>query len=80
MPLRYILTAQLIRLPQLRGSVVTGTDHTVEAQSETIQRILTERNDTLQLCVGGKLTNFRGHKKITENHESFYTQNFLAVL
>ena len=34
MPLRYILIAQLIRLPQLRGSVVTG--NTIEARAETI--------------------------------------------
>ena len=43
-----------------------------------IEQILTEINNTLQLCVGGKLTNFRGHKKITENHKSFYPRKFLA--
>ena len=44
-----------------------------------IERILTEINDTVQLRVGGKLTKFRGHKGITENHESFYPRKFLAV-
>ena len=29
--------------------------------------------------MGGKLTKFRGHKEITENHESFYPRKFLAV-
>ena len=29
--------------------------------------------------VGGKLTKFRGHKEITENHESFYPRKFLAI-
>ena len=75
-----ILTAQLISfhnyaaqlLPALAGNII-------EAQAETIERILTEINDPLQLRVGGKLTNFRGHKKITENHESFYPRKFLAM-
>ena len=44
-----------------------------------IEQILTEINDTVQLRMGGKLTKFRGHKGITENHESFYPRKFLAV-
>ena len=44
-----------------------------------IERILTVLTDTVQLRVGGKLTKFRGHKGITENHKSFYPRKFLAV-
>ena len=44
-----------------------------------IERILTEVNETLKLHVGEKLTKFQSHKEITENHESFYPQKFLAV-
>ena len=44
-----------------------------------IEQILMEINDTVQLRVGGKLIKFRGHEGITENHESFYPQNFPAV-
>ena len=29
--------------------------------------------------MGGKLTKFRGHEGINENHESFYPRKFLAV-
>ena len=31
------------------------------------------------ICVGRKLTKFRGRKEIIENHESFYPRKFLAV-
>ena len=86
-----ILTAQLIRLPQPRGSKLSPAMLTllasiifaltidyIEAQSaEMIERILTEINDTVQLRVGGKLTKFRGHKGIIENHESFIPEIFL---
>ena len=39
----------------------------------------TKINETVQLRVGGKLTKFRGHEGINENHESFYPRKFLAV-
>ena len=45
--------------------------------AKTIERILTEINNSVQLCMGGKLTKFRGHKGITENHKSFISENLL---
>ena len=59
-----------------RASII----YVIEAQSaEMIERILTEVNDAIQLRVGGKLTKFRGHEEITENHESFIPENFRSI-
>ena len=38
-----------------------------------------KRNFIITVRVGGKLTKFRGHEGITENHESFYPRKLLAV-
>ena len=45
----------------------------------TTEQILPEINETVELCVGGKLTKFHGHEGITENHESFYSRKFLSM-
>ena len=50
-----------------------------ELTGTTLERILPRINETVQLCVGGKLTKFRGHEGINKKHESFYPRKFLAV-
>ena len=86
-----ILTAQLIRLPQPRGSKLSPAMLTllasiifaltidyIEAQSAAmIERILTEINDTVQLRVGGKLTKFVVIRESPKTTKVFIPENFL---